>query len=141
MTDPLAQLISHLGRLPGIGERTATRLAFHILRGSDSYATQLAEAIIDVKQRLKECSNCCHLTEHDPCAICSDKRRDEASLMVLAFPQDLLAVERSASFRGFYHILHGLLSPLDGIGPDDIRISPLLHRLADGKVQGGHSCT
>ncbi len=135
MADPLSMLIQHLARLPGIGEKTAARLAFHILRSPPSYAEDLARAIVEVKQRLRECSVCFQLTESDPCALCADARRDASLLCVVALPQDLLALERTGSFRGRYHVLHGVLSPLDGVGPDDLRIQPLLARLAGGEVQ------
>ena len=123
MADPLQRLVQELSRLPGIGEKTAARLAFHILRGPAAYAESLASAIVEVKQRLRECSVCCQLTEADPCAICSDSRRDGSLLCVVAQPQDLLAIERTGSFRGRYHVLHGVLSPLDGIGPDELRLA------------------
>jgi len=130
MSDPLTRLIQQLARLPGIGERTATRLAFHILRAPPSYAEQLAQAVLEVKQRLRECSACCMLTEVDPCPLCADARRDERLIMVVASPQDIMAFERSGNYRGRYHVLHGLLSPLDGIGPNDLRIRQLLARFA-----------
>lgn len=135
MADPLNHLIRELSRLPGIGEKTAARLAFHLLRAPESYAEELARAILEVKRKLRQCSTCFQLTEQDPCAICGDQRRDRALLCVIALPQDLLAIERTGSFRGRYHVLHGVLSPLDGIGPDDLRIQPLLERLAGGEVR------
>jgi recombination protein RecR len=127
-SDPLQRLVHELGKLPGIGERTATRLAFHILAAPETYAEQLSAAIREVKQKLRQCSHCCMLTETDPCTICADQRRDAATVMVVATPQDVLAVERSGSFRGRYHVLHGLLSPLDGIGPDELKIRELIGR-------------
>jgi recombination protein RecR len=133
--DPLTQLVQLLAKLPGVGEKTATRLAFHILKAPPSYAEDLSRAITDVKQRLRPCSICCHLTEQDPCALCADTRRDGAQLCVVALPQDLMAIERTGSFRGRYHVLHGVLSPLDGVGPDELRIKPLLERLGQGEVQ------
>lgn len=135
MANPLSFLVQQLSKLPGIGEKTAMRLAFHILRSSDIYAEELARAILEVKQNLKQCSRCFQLTERDPCSICSDERRDHHTLCVVALPQDLLAIERTSGFRGLYHVLHGVLSPLDGIGPDDLRIQPLLARLSQGTVQ------
>ena len=132
MADPLARLVQQLAKLPGVGEKTATRLAFHILRAPESYAQELARALVEVKQRLKQCSLCCQLTEVDPCALCTDARRDPALICVVAQPQDLMAIERTGAFRGKYHVLHGVLSPLDGVGPDDLRIQPLLARLAGG---------
>jgi recombination protein RecR len=135
MTDPLTNLVRRLCKLPGIGEKTATRLAFHILRADEAFARDLAQAITDVKQRLRQCSVCCHVTEADPCAFCQDARRDDSLLCVVAQPQDLLAIEKTGSFRGRYHVLHGVLSPLGGVGPDDLRIQPLLARLGAGQVK------
>jgi len=132
MADPLARLVQQLAKLPGIGEKTATRLAFHILRAPESYAQELARALVEVKQQLKQCSLCCQLTEADPCAICADARREPSLICVVAQPQDLMAIERTGAFRGKYHVLHGVLSPLDGVGPDDLRIQPLLTRLGSG---------
>ncbi len=129
---PIARLVQQLGKLPGIGEKTAARLAFHILRAPAEDAAALAAAITEVRQTIRLCAVCCDLTERDPCAICSDARRDGTLLCVVAQPQDVVAVERAGGFRGRYHILHGLLSPLDGIGPDDLRITELLRRCATG---------
>jgi recombination protein RecR len=130
-TDPIQRLILRLARLPGIGEKTATRLAFHILRAPEAHARELAAAILEVREKIRLCSVCCTLTEDDPCATCADARRDGAMLCVVAQPTDLLAVERSGQYRGRYHVLHGVLSPLDGIGPEDLRIGELLRRLGD----------
>jgi recombination protein RecR len=127
--DPLARLVKQLSKLPGIGERTAQRLAFHIMRAPESYAEQLADAIRDVRTRLTHCSRCCMLTEADPCQYCADGRRDPALVLVVATPQDVLAIERGGGYRGRYHVLHGLLSPLDGVGPDDLRVKELLARV------------
>src|SRR6476620_9475102 len=127
---PIARLVQQLGKLPGIGEKTAARLAFHILRASPEDAAALAAAIAEVKQKIRFCSVCCDLTETDPCAVCRDARRDAGIVCVVAQPQDVVAIERTGGFRGRYHVLHGVLSPLDGIGPDDLRIKELLHRLA-----------
>lgn len=126
---PIARLVQQLAKLPGIGEKTATRLAFHILRAPREDAAALAAAIQDVRQRVRFCSQCCDLTESDPCALCSDARRDAHIVCVVSQPQDLLAIERSGGYRGRYHVLHGVLSPLDGIGPDDLRIAELFRRL------------
>lgn len=133
--DPLSQLVRQLSRLPGIGEKTAARLAFFILRAPESYAVDLSRAILEVKEKLKQCSVCYQLTDRDPCVICADERRDGAIVCVVSQPQDLMAFERTGGFRGRYHVLHGVLSPLDGVGPDDLRIQPLLARLTDGKIQ------
>jgi recombination protein RecR len=128
---PIARLVQQLAKLPGIGEKTAARLAFHILRAAPEDASALAAAIIDVKQKIRFCGVCCDLTEADPCAVCSDARRDAGLVCVVAQPQDVVAVERTGGYRGRYHVLHGLLSPLDGIGPEDLRVSELVRRCAD----------
>jgi recombination protein RecR len=125
---PIARLVQQLGKLPGIGEKTAARLAFHILRAPSEDAAALAAAITEVKLRIRFCGICCDLTDRDPCAICADARRDTSLVCVVAQPQDVVAVERGGRFRGRYHVLHGLLSPLDGVGPDDLRISELVKR-------------
>jgi recombination protein RecR len=125
---PIARLVQQLGKLPGIGEKTAARLAFHILRASAEDAAALAAAIGEVRQKIRFCSICCDLTEADPCAICRDQRRDGSMVCVVAQPQDLVAIERAGGYRGRYHVLHGLLSPLDGVGPDDLRVTELLRR-------------
>jgi recombination protein RecR len=127
---PIARLVQQLAKLPGIGEKTAARLAFHILRASPEDATALAAAIGEVKQKIRFCGVCCDLTDRDPCAICADARRDGSLICVVAQPQDVIAVERAGGFRGRYHVLHGVLSPLDGVGPDDIRVAELVRRCA-----------
>jgi recombination protein RecR len=132
---PIARLIQQLAKLPGVGEKTAARLAFHILRASPEDAAALAAAIGEVRQKIRFCSVCCDLTEADPCAICRDARRDGTTVCVVAQPQDLIAIERAGGYRGRYHVLHGLLSPLDGVGPDDLRVAELVRRCGDGTVQ------
>jgi len=127
---PIARLIQQLARLPGIGEKTAARLAFHLLRSAPEESAALAAAIAEVKQKIRFCSVCCDLTERDPCALCADARRDVHLVCVVAQPQDVIAIERAGGFRGVYHVLHGILSPLDGIGPEDLRIAELLRRCA-----------
>jgi recombination protein RecR len=129
---PIARLVQQLGKLPGIGEKTAARLAFHILRASPEDAAALAAAIAEVKQKIRFCSVCCDLTESDPCSICRDARRDAGVVCVVAQPQDVVAIERTGGYRGRYHVLHGVLSPLDGIGPDDLRVTELVARCAPG---------
>lgn len=129
---PIDRLVHELSKLPGIGERTATRLAFFILKEPSEYARSLAGAIADVKERVRLCSCCMNITESDPCAICVDPSRDDSSICVVEDPSDMLAVERTHAFRGRYHILHGALSPLDGVGPEDIKIAELLRRLEEG---------
>ena len=131
---PIARLVQQLGKLPGIGEKTAARLAFHILRAPAEDAAALAASITEVKQKIRFCGTCCDLTDRDPCAICADARRDDGLICVVAQPQDVVAVERAGGFRGRYHVLHGLLSPLDGIGPDDLRVAELVRRCT-GAIQ------
>ena len=130
--DPIARLVHALAKLPGIGEKSATRLAFHVLREDSSLASELASALIDVKARVRLCSTCCALTEADPCAICADPARSDAIVCVVATPQDQLAIERAGAFRGRFHTLHGLIAPLEGIGPDDLRIAELVARARPG---------
>jgi recombination protein RecR len=132
--DPIARLTVLLAKLPGVGEKTAQRLAFHILESSPQYARDLAEALISLEREVRLCSTCCNLTSHDPCAICSDSQRDAKIVCVVESVPDLLAVERTREFRGRYHVLHGALSPLDGIGPDQLKLKELLARL-HGEVQ------
>jgi recombination protein RecR len=129
VADPIARLVKELARLPGIGEKTAQRLAFHILKAGPAYAGELAAAIASVVRDVRLCSSCQTLTDKDPCAICADPRRDAKTLCVVESVPDLLAVERTHEFRGRYHVLHGALSPLDGIGPSELKIRELLLRL------------
>jgi recombination protein RecR len=124
-------LVGELQKLPGIGEKTALRLAFHILRAEDGYASSLATAIAEAVQRVQLCSVCCSLTDADPCALCRDPRRDDSLLCVVEGVADLMAVERTREYRGRYHVLHGALSPLEGIGPEQLRLKELLSRLAE----------
>jgi recombination protein RecR len=131
---PIARLVQQLAKLPGIGEKTAARLAFHILRAPAEDAAALAAAITDVKQKIRFCGICCDLTEADPCAVCGDARREAGLVCVVAQPQDVVAIERTGGYRGRYHVLHGLLSPLDGIGPEDLRVAELVRRCAGGDV-------
>lgn len=132
--DPIARLIAELAKLPGIGEKSATRLAFFVLRAPAEYAHALARALVDVKEKIAECAICRNLSDASPCGLCLDARREGRLLCVVAQPTDLLAVERSGHYRGRYHVLHGVLSPLDGIGPDELRIAELLPRLGEGAV-------
>ncbi|HVZ74505.1 MAG TPA: recombination mediator RecR [Polyangia bacterium] len=137
LATPIARLVQQLAKLPGIGEKTAARLAFHILRAAPEDAAALAAAITDVKQKIRLCGVCCDLTEADPCAICADARRDATLVCVVAQPQDVVAIERTGGYRGRYHVLHGLLSPLDGIGPEDLRVAELVRRCSgDGGAVG-----
>lgn len=130
-----ARLVGELSKFPGVGRKTAARMAFFLLRQPAVEAEALADAVRELKARIRFCSRCFHMTESDPCAICSDPTRDEQLLCVVEQPQDLLAIERSRSFRGRYHVLHGALSPLDGIGPDELKLRELLQRLADGTIR------
>ena len=133
--DPLARLIQALGRLPGIGEKTATRLAFFVLRQGADYARELAEALTEATERTLLCRRCMNLTQDEECGVCRDVRRDPKVLCVVEDVQDLRAVERSREFRGRYHVLHGALTPLEGIGPEDLKVKELLERLG-GPDQG-----
>ena len=133
--DPIGRLIRELARLPGIGEKTATRLAFHVLRAPPEYAQDLARALVDVKEKIRLCERCMNLTEQSPCTLCADARRDPTVVCVVATPPDLHAVERTGGFRGRYHVLHGVLSPLEGIGPDDLRIKERLARLGPEQIR------
>jgi recombination protein RecR len=126
----LQKLIHALAKLPGIGEKTAARLSFHILRAPDEYARELSEAIVEVKAKMRLCSVCCNLSETDPCEVCADRDRKDDVICVVEEPRDMLALERSREFHGRYHILHGALSPIDGVGPEDIKVKELLSRLA-----------
>ena len=130
MTDPIKRLVGQLSRLPGVGEKTATRLAFHILRSKNGLAEDLAEALTEVSEQVQLCSVCCNLSGTDPCEICSEPRRDTTLICVVERPQDLLAVERSGEFQGTFRVLHGALSPLDGVGPEDIHVRELLSRVS-----------
>lgn len=129
MSDPIRRLVQELSRLPGIGEKTATRLAFHLIRTRTQQVRDLAQALIDVTEKIRLCSACMNMTEVDPCVLCTDGRRDPETICVVATPSDVVAIDRGGHFRGRYHVLHGLLSPLEGIGPDDLRIAELLRRL------------
>ena len=129
---PVARLVQVLAKLPGIGEKTATRLAFHILRCSPDDARALATAIGEVKTQIRLCERCCDFTERPLCSVCSDERRDRSLVCVVGEPQDVVAIERAGGYRGLYHVLHGVLSPLDGVGPDDIRIGDLIRRCGPG---------
>jgi recombination protein RecR len=138
MTDyaePLARLIDELKRLPGIGQKSAQRIAFHLERGSREDSQRLAAAILDAKDKIRLCSVCNNLTELDPCDYCTDGKRDEAVICVVETPYNVVAVEKTREFRGQYHVLHGALSPLQGIGPDQLKLKNLLERLRSGKVK------
>jgi recombination protein RecR len=135
MTPSMTRLVQELMRLPGIGEKTAGRLAFHVLRADRAHAEALAQALLAVKDETRLCSVCFALTEADPCPICDDPTRAADAICVVEEPADLIAVERAREFRGRYHVLHGTLAPLDGVGPEDLKIQPLLVRLRGGAVR------
>lgn len=130
----MADLIDELGRLPGIGPKSAQRLAFHILQAEPADVRRLAEVLVTVKERARFCSTCGHVTEEEQCRICRDPRRDPHALCVVEESRDVIAIERTAEYRGRYHVLGGAISPIDGIGPDDLRIRELMQRLADGQI-------
>jgi recombination protein RecR len=132
---PLRRLVDELTRLPGIGEKTATRLAFFVLRSDGEYARALAEAIASVKEQIRLCGGCLGFTEKERCTICDDGARSEEIVCVVEDPADVMAVERAGDFRGRYHVLHGRLAPLDGIGPEHLKIAELLERIRVGVVK------
>jgi recombination protein RecR len=131
----IQNLINNISKLPGIGEKTAERLALHLLRGSRQQAEQLANSILNIKDKVRFCSRCFALSDGDMCALCSDPARDPFFLCVVEQPADMVAVERSGAFRGIYHILSGALSPMNGVGPEDIRIRELIARVEKDQVK------
>ena len=135
LTPSLARLVEQLGRLPGIGEKTATRLAMFILNADREYAEALAEAVWAVKAETTLCQECFGLAEGKRCAICLDPKRNDEAICVVEEPADLIALEKVHEYRGRYHVLHGVLSPLDGIGPEELKIAPLLERLRRGAAK------
>lgn len=132
---PLAKLIDQFTRFPGIGPKTAQRLAFHVLQTPREDVVRLADALLEAKDRILYCSVCGNITDADPCQICAETARDRSVLAVVEEPKDVIAIERTGEFRGLYHVLGGAISPVDGIGPDDIRTRELLNRLKDGTVK------
>lgn len=135
LAPPVAALIEEFSKLPGVGVKTAQRLTFFLLRSPADQARRLAEAIMRVKESIIYCSRCYNITESDPCLICSNSNRDQETICVVEEPLDVLALEKTGAFKGLYHVLHGALSPVEGIGPKDLRIEELLKRLRDGKVR------
>lgn len=133
---PVDRLIAEMSRLPGIGRRSAERLAFHLLKASKDEALSLARAIADLKESVRHCSACFNLTDTDPCPICADPRRDRARVLVVEEPKDLIAIEQTRMYRGLYHVLMGRLSPLDGIEPSDLTIDALFDRLGGTATDG-----
>ena len=140
-TASLQSLVDELGRLPGIGPKSAQRLAFHILKVAREDAERLAAAIVAVKEHTTLCQQCFNVAEGGLCTICADPRRDESQLCVVEDPRDIVAVEKTQEFRGRYHVLHGSLNPIEGVGPDQLRINELLARLKDGSVTEVILCT
>ena len=132
---PVEELIAELKKLPGIGSKSAQRLAFHIVRASSSEARGLAEAILNVTESIRYCSVCYNITDVDPCFYCADPIRDRSLICVLEEPHNVIAIEKTGEYRGLYHVLLGVLSPLNGIGPDQLKIKALLERLNDGQVE------
>ena len=132
---PLARLINEMSKLPGIGTKTAQRLSFYILSLEDKEAEQLASAILTAKKEMKYCSVCGNLTDEDPCAICSDKSRNADTICVVESPKDVMAMERIREYNGLYHVLHGVISPMEGIGPEDINLMSLLRRLQANDIK------
>lgn len=133
--EPIARLIESFSRLPGIGPKTAARLAFYVLRMKEDDVIDFAKALVSVKRNLHYCSVCCNITDIDPCRICQDKSRDPAVICVVQESKDVVAIERMKDFNGGYHVLQGAISPIEGIGPDQIRVAELLTRLGDDQVQ------
>ena len=135
VAEPINQLIKKLAKLPGVGGKTASRLALYILRSSKEEAYDLARSIVSVKEKITFCSVCYNLTDENPCKICKDEKRDKEIICVVEEPGDLMALESSGDFKGKYHVLFGVISPLDGVTPDDIKIHELLGRLKNGQVK------
>ncbi|MGI6225378.1 MAG: recombination mediator RecR [Peptococcales bacterium] len=133
--ETVAKLIEELAKLPGIGPKTAQRLAFHILRNNKENAYNLARAIVNAKEKVGYCSSCFNLTDTDPCRICSNPNRDHSLICVVEDPRDVAAFERTREFKGYYHVLHGAISPMEGIGPDQLKIKELLERLHNEELK------
>jgi recombination protein RecR len=133
--EPVARLIEEFRRLPGIGPKTASRLTFFLLRAPAEQAESLAEALRQMRERIIFCSTCFNITEENPCPICQDEGRDRSLICVVEEPLDVLAIERTREYKGLYHVLHGAISPMEGIGPEDLRIRELLNRLRGGSME------
>jgi len=132
--DVINNLIQEFNKLPGIGPKSAQRIVFYLLRAGDEQSKLLAEAISSLKRKITLCSTCCNVTEADPCPICRSDKRDRSQICIVEQPQDILALEHTGIYLGMYHVLHGAISPAEGIGTDDIRVRELLNRLKDGSV-------
>ena len=134
-TGPISRLIEEFSKLPGVGRKTAQRLALHVINMNTNDVEGLAKAIIDAKREIKYCSVCCNITDTDPCSMCSNKNRDSSVICVVEDPRDVAAMERTREFKGKYHVLNGVISPMDGIGPDMIKIKELIIRLGSEDVK------
>lgn len=132
---PIAKLIEEFSKLPGIGKRSAERLAFHVLKMSKENVERFSKTLVDAKEKIRFCPECQSLTDSVPCSICSDAKRDKSVICVVENPKDVIAMEKTKEFSGVYHVLHGVISPIDGIGPDDIKIKELLLRTKDNNVK------
>lgn len=132
---PIARLIDEFARLPGIGPKTAQRLAFYILNEPPESARSLARALVEAREKIRRCSGCCDLTDRDPCAICQDARRNREILCVVEQPRDVIAMEKSRGFRGLYHVLHGAISPISGVGPGELTVRELMEKLAKSSIR------
>ena len=133
--NPLSKLIFELSKLPGIGEKSATRLAYYILNQDPGYAESLASALVEAKAKLRYCAECFNFSENEKCEICTDEKRDHLQICVVERPSDVTPIEKTGTYRGLYHVLHGLLSPLDGIGPEDLKMKPLFVRLREKEIR------
>ena len=133
--EAINELIQEFNRLPGIGPKSAQRIAYYLLRADDEQGKALAEAILSLKQKITLCSTCCNVTESDPCPICRNPQRDQTAICIVEQPQDILALEHTAVYKGLYHVLHGAISPTEGVGAEDIRIKELLSRLQNSQVE------
>jgi recombination protein RecR len=134
-SDAIGRLVEEFSKLPGIGPKSAQRITFYLLRSPEEEAKALAGALLSLKQRIKLCSTCCNVTESDPCPICRNPQRDAGQVCIVEQPQDIIALEHTGVYKGLYHVLHGAISPTEGIGADDIRIQELLNRLQNNTVQ------
>jgi recombination protein RecR len=134
LPEPVSRLIEEFNRLPGIGPKSASRLAFYLLRAPKEQAQKLAEAVLQIKERIVLCSVCYNITENDPCAVCQDAGRDRSLICVVEEPLDILAIDRTGEYHGLYHVLHGAISPMDGIGPAELRVRELLERCKSGGI-------
>lgn len=133
--EPISKLIDSFTKLPGIGPKTAVRLAFFVINMDQDDVLDFAESLVSAKRELTNCTRCGHITDQDPCSICEDNNRDGSIICVVEDPKDVIAIEKMKEFNGRYHVLHGVISPMDGIGPEDINVPDLLHRLKDDEVK------